>query len=270
MIVLPDRLYFSIGSLVPSGGFVFSVEHKAEFTYAPFFGDFGPPSLLMIHQFNILVDNFLKTHSELLFFSSSRQPTKLPNAILFISAFRMIRLRITPEDAIAPFAHLLPSLRSYRDASPLSQTHHLNVLTCLQSILKAQRLGWYNPLHFDTVDWAKYEAVPNGDMNWVIPGKILAFATPYNSNVIQTSWRVATPRDLVPVFRARGITAIVRLCQATYDATVFERSGFRFYEMIFDDGSNPPTPIREDFLGLCDSTAVIAVHCKAGLGRTYV
>jgi cell division cycle 14 len=181
----------------------------------------------------------------------------------------MFHLRTIPDTAVRAFARLLPLLKHYRDASPLPQTHHLKILTCLESIAKAHYLGWYNPHTFNPTDWSKYEQVPNGDMNWILPGKILAFATPYSTNVIQGNWRVATPRDLVPVFQAKGITAIVRLCEPLYSEQIFTKAGFRFYEMYFEDGSTPPVSIREDFLRLCESKEVIAVHCKAGLGRTY-
>ena len=39
--------------------------------------------------------------------------------------------------------------------------------------------------------------------------------------------------------------------------------------MYFTDGCNPPDPIAERFLETCESEAgAVAVHCKAGLGRT--
>lgn len=39
--------------------------------------------------------------------------------------------------------------------------------------------------------------------------------------------------------------------------------------MFFIDGSVPPEPIVKDFLSLSErESGVLAVHCKAGLGRT--
>ncbi len=44
--------------------------------------------------------------------------------------------------------------------------------------------------------------------------------------------------------------------------------------MFFVDGSNPPEDIVEEFLRICDkhfsqaNPGAIAIHCKAGLGRT--
>jgi cell division cycle 14 len=269
MELIPDRLYFYVGSTVSLAGFSFSIDKNSDFQYTPFFGDFGPPSILMIHRFNSMVDTLFVTHPDPVYYHCSSQPNRLANGVMFISAFLMMNLQITPAEAIRPFSEFTGNLKTYRDASPLPQSHTLRIITCLEALAKAQRLGWYNPLTFDAADWLKYEAVPAGDMNWIIPGKILAFATPYPTNIIQGSWRVATPRDLVPVFLAKGITAIVRLCEPFYSERVFTKAGFHFYHLVFDDGSTPPISIREDFLRLCESDEVLAVHCKAGLGRTY-
>lgn len=48
------------------------------------------------------------------------------------------------------------------------------------------KLGWYNPQTFKVKEYEEYERVDNGDMNWIIPGKFLAFsspsATPYDAD----------------------------------------------------------------------------------------
>jgi cell division cycle 14 len=40
------------------------------------------------------------------------------------------------------------------------------------------KLGWYNPKTFNYKEYEEYEKVDNGDMNWIIPGKFLAFSSP--------------------------------------------------------------------------------------------
>jgi len=48
------------------------------------------------------------------------------------------------------------------------------------------KLGWYNPQLFKVKEYEEFERVDNGDMNWIIPGKFLAFsspsATPYDAD----------------------------------------------------------------------------------------
>ena len=47
------------------------------------------------------------------------------------------------------------------------------------------------------------------------------------------------------------------------------RAGMDFLELYYLDGSNPPQRILNRFIAACEATpGAIAVHCKAGLGRT--
>jgi cell division cycle 14 len=144
----------------------------------------------------------------------------------------------------------------------------LAIPACIGGLFRAMKLGWYKFETFDPIRWSELEQISRGDMNWLIPGKLLAFASPYRNRVVQ-GFRVCTPVELAPVFRGLGITTIIRLNEKSYDETVFREAGFDFIEMFFPDGTCPPEAILEKFLGLMNTEAVIALHCKAGLGRTY-
>ena len=61
----------------------------------------------------------------------------------------------------------------------------------------------------------------------------------------------------------------MRLNKKYYDETKFTRHGMRHIELYYIDGSNPPARILNRFLAEAEATeGGIAVHCKAGLGRT--
>jgi cell division cycle 14 len=49
---------------------------------------------------------------------------------------------------------------------------------------------------------------------------------------------------------------------------VFREAGFKHTELYFPDGSNPPDSIVREFLRIVETDDVVAVHCKAGIGRT--
>lgn len=57
-----------------------------------------------------------------------------------------------------------------------------------------------------------------------------------------------------------------------YDKRHFTDIGIDHVEMYFDDGSNPSDDIVRDFIDLAEGYItegkMVAVHCKAGLGRT--
>ena len=267
--IIPNRLHFSTGRTLgrdSSSTHYFSVDTNPEFQYQAFYYDFGPLSLLCVHKFKLMVDKLLASH-ERVCFTTSTNPVHLANAVLLIGCYRMIHLQLSPNEAYEPLSSVGAHLRPYRDASTVPSMYDLTVLSCLRGLHKAMSLGWYKPETFDAEDWEKYEQVENGDMNWLIPGKLLAFATAYDCHYIQ-GWKVATPRDLVPVFKDKGITCVVRLCQKFYEKKPFVDAGIKHVEMYFMDGSNPPLDIREKFLALIEGPDIVALHCKAGLGRT--
>jgi cell division cycle 14 len=52
------------------------------------------------------------------------------------------------------------------------------VYDCLRGLEKALSLGWYNYKKFDYKDYEQMHRLDNGDMNWIIPRKILALSSP--------------------------------------------------------------------------------------------
>ena len=66
-----------------------------------------------------------------------------------------------------------------------------------------------------------------------------------------------------------GITTVIRLNKPTYDASRFTKNGIKHVDMYFVDGSTPSSDIVDRFLEITENEkGAIAVHCKAGLGRT--
>ena len=273
LIIIPDRLIFSILRSEPKNTknvLFISIDNDPNFQYSPFCYDFGPPSLLMVHKFYTQLSHILDTRSELIHFFCSSRPENIANASFLIIVFRILRLKQTPEEAFSPFVNLSRHFRPYRDATNLPSTYDLTVFSCVSGFYKGLKLGWYNPSTFDASSWEFNEQVENGDMNWLIPNKLLAFATPYNHNILHGGWRVSTPADLINVFRRLHINHIVRLCKEFYNKTIFTDAGFRHTELRFDDGTTPPPSILERWMKLIEGPDIIALHCKAGLGRTYV
>ena len=129
-----------------------------------------------------------------------------------------------------------------------------------------------------------------GDFNWVSP-QFLAFASPQCAPVDPiplTSPSYATLPSCVPEiatcnisrpfqnvlthFVQRDIGLVVRLNSELYCPTYFTALGINHIDMIFEDGTCPPLPLVRKFIKLAHDQIRkrkgIAVHCKAGLGRT--
>ncbi|NXS92301.1 CC14A phosphatase, partial [Jacana jacana] len=77
------------------------------------------------------------------------------------------------------------------------------------------------------------------------------------------------PEAYFPYFKKHNVTSIIRLNKKIYEAKRFTDAGFEHYDLFFVDGSTPSDSIVQRFLNICENAdGAIAVHCKAGLGRT--
>jgi cell division cycle 14 len=78
----------------------------------------------------------------------------------------------------------------------------------------AIRHGWYNFRDFDPKEYEYYEKVENGDLNWIIPNKFIAFMGPIDKSVER---RGNSPEDYLQVFKHFGVSHVIRLNEAKYD-----------------------------------------------------
>ena len=57
--------------------------------------------------------------------------------------------------------------------------------------------------------------------------------------------------------------------EAKYERNKFIRNGIQHSDLYFIDGSTPPENIVKEFLMIAENEpGAMAIHCKAGLGRT--
>lgn len=83
----------------------------------------------------------------------------------------------------------------------------------------AINLGWYDSAKFSLADYQYYERVENGDLNWIIPGKFVAFSTPVDPTHGVQDFSFS-PDYYVPIFKKLGVTMVVRLNTKEYDREV--------------------------------------------------
>uniref|UniRef100_A0A673NPI5 Dual specificity protein phosphatase CDC14A-like n=1 Tax=Sinocyclocheilus rhinocerous TaxID=307959 RepID=A0A673NPI5_9TELE len=271
-----DRLYFATLRSKPkstANTHYFSTDE--EFVYENFYADFGPLNLAMLYRYccklNKKLKSFTLTRKRIVHYTSFDQ-RKRANAAVLIGAYAVIYLKKTPEEAYrALISGSNASYLPFRDASFGNCTYNLTVLYCLQGIRKALQHGFLNFETFDVNEYEHYERVENGDLNWIIPCKLLAFSGPHPKSKIENGYPLHAPEAYFPYFRKHDVTTIVRLNKNIYDAKRFTDAdaGFDHYDLFFVDGSTPSDVITRRFLHVCESTdGAVAVHCKAGLGRT--
>ncbi|KAJ0011562.1 hypothetical protein NQD34_012537, partial [Periophthalmus magnuspinnatus] len=244
-----------------------------------FYSDFGPLNLAMMFHYCSKVHQRLQsltTSKKKLVHVTSHDPKKKANAAVLIGAYAVIYLKMDPDDV---YRRLLRGNNSgficFRDAGVGESSFSLSVLHCLHGIHKAVQSGFVNFDTFKVEEYEHYERVENGDMNWIIPGKLLAFSSPQQRSRVDNGYPcqywlpLHAPEAFFPFFRQHRVTDVVRLNKKLYDARRFESAGFTHHDLFFLDGSTPSDLIVRRFLHVCESApGAVAVHCKAGLGRT--
>ena len=135
---------------------------------------------------------------------------------------------------------------------------------------KAVSLGHFNYRSFSPANFKKQAQLENGDISWIVPNKFIAFSGPLSKRRnLGPGVFSLLPEEYVPIFKQLGVTVIVRFNNKCYDKAVFERSGIKHVDLFYEDGGNPTEAILQAILRLCETEpGAIAVHCKAGLGRT--
>uniref|UniRef100_A0A8C6WJ32 protein-tyrosine-phosphatase n=1 Tax=Neogobius melanostomus TaxID=47308 RepID=A0A8C6WJ32_9GOBI len=225
-----------------------------------FYSDFGPLNLAMLYRYCTKLHKKLKVtarNTKRVVHFTGRDPKKRANAAVLIGGY-------------AVSTCLQTYLQTFKlDAAVGECSFSLSVLHCLHGIHKAMRHGFLDFDKFNVEDYEHYERVENGDMNWIIQGKLLAFCSPHHHSKTDNGYPLHAPEAYFRFFREHGVTDVVRLNRKLYDARRFEDAGFTHHDLFFLDGSTPSDLIVRRFLHVCESApGAVAVHCKAGLGRT--
>lgn len=272
-IGITEQLYFAIAPHKlknTAERHCFSVDD--ELAYENFYADFGPLNLAMFYRFSCKLNKKLKSFTlakKKIVFYSCGDKKKQANAAYLIGSYAVMYLHKTPEEAYSLLVSRNTTYLPFRDASFGTCTYSLNVLDCLRAVHKALQFGWLDFCNFDVEEYEHYERAENGDFNWIIPGKFLAFSGPHPKSKIENGYPLHAPEAYFPYFQKHNITSVIRLNKKMYDAKRFTDMGFEHHDLFFVDGSTPTDSIVSKFIHICESAkGAIAVHCKAGLGRT--
>ncbi|WIA28379.1 hypothetical protein OEZ86_010925 [Tetradesmus obliquus] len=248
-----------------------------ELLYEPFYADFGPLNLGKTYRFCEHTRQLLQEADRLgkkLYLYAGPQPQHKANAAVLVGIFQVLYLNRSPDDAYAPLASQAPYM-PFRDASCGVPTFNLQPIDCIRGIAKARDCGFIDASNgvwrFDLAEYEHYEQVENGDLNWIVPGKLVAFSGPAVRPTDYVGFRAMVPEDYWDYWHKRGVQAVVRLNKKVYDRKRFLDGGFQHHELYFPDGSCPSQEILLRFLAIAEATpGALAIHCKAGLGRTGV
>uniref|UniRef100_T1JBF3 Uncharacterized protein n=1 Tax=Strigamia maritima TaxID=126957 RepID=T1JBF3_STRMM len=249
----------------------FSIDQ--ELVYENFYADFGPLNLAMLYRYCTRLNKKLKSFNlgkKKIVHYTTMDSKKRVNAAFLVASYAIIYLKKTPTEVYRPLiGDTHPPFLPFRDASFGPCSYNLNLLDCLNAVYKAIQNNFFNFDVFDVDEYEYYEQVENGDLNWIIPNKFLAFCGPHPKSKIENGYPLHAPEAYIPYFKKHNVSTIVRLNEKLYDAQRFINAGFSHKDLFFVDGSTPSDAIMRQFLEIAETAkGAIAVHCKAGLGRT--
>jgi cell division cycle 14 len=251
--------------------------------YLAYCDDFGPMNLASIAQFISMLDKELESNPACkLVYCVDDGRRELTNAVFLLGAYMILKLEMPTDDVLARFSWLEEeNIEAFRDATFSDPDFALTLEDCWRGLERGRSLEWVRMPseaggRWGRVDMDEYTALSDpssGDLHVVVPGQFVAFRGPADLGgrefADDDGHRRFSPAFYVPLFRELGVTDVVRLNEAEYDGAGFAAHGIEHHDLAFEDCAAPPEAVLEAFLAIVrGARGVVAVHCKAGLGRT--
>jgi len=271
--IIKNKLYWVSSIAAPKNepkSFFFNIDN--DLVYEPFFSDFGPLDLAKTCKFALQVEKLLScsqfTNSKI-YHHTSLDDNKRANAAFLMCAFQILILNKTAEESWEPFERAQAQFIPFRDASMGSCSYKCSIMDCLKGLEYAIKLKWFNIRKFDIKEYEHYAKVENGDLNWIIPGKFLAFSGPSCSPRDKEGYKRLVCEDFLSTFKKLKVKMVIRLNCKEYEEEKFKKWGLKHKDFCFPDHSIPNDELVNNFISTCEAeNGAIAVHCKTGLGRT--
>lgn len=280
---LKGRVYLGAYDYVPEDEdevVFFTVENTL--FYNRFHLDFGPMHIGHLYRFAVIFHEILndpENFQKAVVFYSSTSTRQRANAACMLCCYMVLIQGWTPHQVLQPLAQVDPPFMPFRDAGYSNADFEITIQDVIYGIWRAKENGLIDLSNFQLETYEKYERVENGDLNLLTPD-FIAFASPQEDmrrqQVLSSSEgksNLNQPfRKVLEFFKENEVQLVVRLNSHLYNKKHFEAIGIQHLDMIFEDGTCPDLSIVQNFVGAAETIikrgGKIAVHCKAGLGRT--
>ncbi|TMS34660.1 hypothetical protein L596_002204 [Steinernema carpocapsae] len=272
-VIIPNKLYFASYHDAPEDeDDTYYLYIDEDVHYDPFYTDFGPLNQSVIYRFSLMLNKAFEamTRNTKVVAYTKACPKARVNGACLIGCYAIAFYGLTADKVYIKLKMAEPPhFVGFRDAAMGEPTYLLHIHDVLKAFEKALKYKWMDFNRFDPDEYEYYEKVENGDFNWIIPNKILSFCGPHNKSYIENGYLYHAPETYFEYFRRHNVTTIIRLNRKIYDAQKFVQAGFDHHDLFFIDGSTPSEEIVKRFISIVDnSLGGVAIHCKAGLGRT--
>jgi cell division cycle 14 len=122
------------------------------------------------------------------------------------------------------------------------KSFELSILDCLTGLQRALDMGWYQHEQFDSVEYERRYHLAEGDINWVVPGRLAALSSPVSPSMLSKHEGVR-PQKVAEQLEKMKIKHLVRLNERLYREDSFTDAGILVHDLEFPDGSCPSIDI---------------------------
>ena len=254
-------------------------------TYIGYCDDFGPMNLSSVCHFCKNVEKELKQNeNRKTAIQTGTDRRDITNAVFLVGSYMIMNLGADPESVQDAFHPIRDKLVSYRDVSPGPQNFELYLIDCWRGLWRAKNLSWVDfdaqAGRFDVDEYDHLDSPLNADLHEVVPGKFIAMRGP-RSISSGAAWedtytcsgdfshRDFSPSHYAGILEQFDVRAVIRLNTPEYEKSELRAAGIAVADLFFEDCTPPPVEVVAKFLLLAEHVpGALAVHCKAGLGRT--
>lgn len=270
---LKDRIYLGAYDYTPE-----DTDEFAHFTiddslpYNSFHHDFGPLHVGHLYRFAVTLHEMLAdedNEGKSIVLYSRTSPKARANAACVLCCYMVLIQSWPPHLALTPTAQANPPFMPFRDAGYAQSDFTITIQDVVYGVWRAKEQNLLDLKTFNLDEYELYERVDQGDFN-ELPPHFVAFASPqqhdYDAPLNYPFCQV------LDYFEQNDVQLVVRLNSELYNKQEFENRGVRHMDLIFEDGTCPTMPFVQAFIGAAECVIAqggkVAVHCKAGLGRT--
>ncbi|AOA61373.1 Protein phosphatase required for mitotic exit [Komagataella phaffii GS115] len=240
--------------------------------YNSFHLDFGPLHMGHLYRFAVVLHNILNdedNRGKAVVFYSTTDSRARTNAACMLCCYMVLVQSWSPHQVLHPICQVDPPFMMFRDAGYSHADFEISIQDVVYAVWRAKERKMIDLTSFNLEEYEQYERVDQGDLN-VISKDFIAFASPKQS---RKNGPLNQPfKKVLDYFCKNDVQLVVRLNSHLYDSEEFSKRGIQHIDMIFDDGTCPTLEYVQKFVGAAETVIAkggkIAVHCKAGLGRT--
>ncbi|ODQ46738.1 hypothetical protein PICMEDRAFT_16569 [Pichia membranifaciens NRRL Y-2026] len=234
--------------------------------------DFGPLHAGHLYRFAVALHKILnepKNKSKCVGFYSSNDSRQRTNAACILCCYMVLVQNWAPHQVLLPIAQVDPPFMPFRDAGYSHADFELTIQDIVYGVWRAKERNLLDMRSFNLEEYEQYERVDQGDLN-ILANDFIPFASPKQS-------RPGAPlnepfKKVLEFFTEHDVKLVVRLNSHLYDKREFTKKNIQHVDMIFEDGTCPSMEFVQKFIGASETViskgGKVAVHCKAGLGRT--